>query len=64
MEKLPPHWFDSQTTARREPKRAKIANGARDRSVCLASVALADDLKTIDGKEYKNVKVIASRPTV
>ena len=33
MEKLAaPQWFDSQTTARREPKRAKIANGARDRS--------------------------------
>jgi len=25
--------------------------------VCLVSIALADDFKTIDGKEYKNVKV-------
>src|SRR5207247_5137 len=133
MEKLAaPHWFDSQTTARREPKRAKIANGARDRSgwarvcqtrdglsttaarapenrrnghleslrssavtvgaslstrraawftftdkslhmipklskililtVCLASVSLADDFKTFDGKEYKNAKVSRVEP--
>jgi hypothetical protein len=25
--------------------------------VCLASVALAGDFKTIDGKEYKNAKI-------
>jgi CRISPR/Cas system type I-B associated protein Csh2 (Cas7 group RAMP superfamily) len=25
--------------------------------LCLASVALADDFKTIEGKEYKNVTV-------
>jgi len=25
--------------------------------VCLTSVALADDFKTVGGKEYKNVKV-------
>jgi len=30
--------------------------------VCLASVALADDFKTIDGKEYKNVKVSRVEP--
>jgi len=30
--------------------------------VCFASVALADDFKTIDGKEYKNVKVRRVEP--
>jgi chromosome segregation ATPase len=30
--------------------------------VCLASIALADDFKTIDGKEYKNVKVKRVEP--
>src|SRR5713101_1154076 len=30
--------------------------------VCFASVALADDFKTIDGKEYKNVKVSRVEP--
>jgi hypothetical protein len=25
--------------------------------LCLASVALADDFKTVDGKEYKNIKI-------
>ena len=30
--------------------------------VCLASVVLADDFKTIDGKEYKNVKVSRVEP--
>jgi len=29
---------------------------------CLASVALADDFKTVDGKEYKNVKVKRVEP--
>jgi len=31
-------------------------------TVCLASIALADDFKTIDGKEYKNVKVSRIEP--
>ena len=30
--------------------------------VCFASIALADDFKTIDGKEYKNVKVSRVEP--
>ncbi len=30
--------------------------------LCLASVALADDFKTIDGKEYKNAKVSRVEP--
>jgi len=30
--------------------------------VCFAPVALADDFKTIDGKEYKNVKVSRVEP--
>jgi len=30
--------------------------------VCFASVALADDFKTIDGKEYKNAKVSRVEP--
>jgi len=30
--------------------------------VCLTSVALADDFKTIDGREYKNVKVSRVEP--
>jgi thioredoxin 1 len=30
--------------------------------ICLASVALADDFKTIDGKEYKNVTVSRVEP--
>jgi hypothetical protein len=30
--------------------------------VCLASVALADDFKTINGKEYKNAKVSRVEP--
>src|SRR6266404_7016249 len=30
--------------------------------VCFASVALADDLKTINGKEYKNAKVSRVEP--
>src|SRR5207249_322924 len=30
--------------------------------VCLASVALADDFKTIDGKEYKNAKISRVEP--
>jgi chromosome segregation ATPase len=30
--------------------------------VCLVSIALADDFKTIDGKEYKNVKVKRVEP--
>jgi hypothetical protein len=30
--------------------------------VCLASIALADDFKTIDGKEYKNVTVSRVEP--
>ena len=30
--------------------------------VCFASIALADDFKTIDGKEYKNVKVSRIEP--
>src|SRR5439155_6764307 len=30
--------------------------------VCFASFALADDFKTIDGKEYKNVKVSRVEP--
>jgi thiol-disulfide isomerase/thioredoxin len=30
--------------------------------VCFVSVALADDFKTIDGKEYKNVKVSRIEP--
>jgi len=30
--------------------------------LCFASVALADDFKAIDGKEYKNVKVIRVEP--
>src|SRR2546427_7968616 len=30
--------------------------------LCLASVALADDFNTIDGKEYKNVKVSRVEP--
>jgi hypothetical protein len=30
--------------------------------LCSASVALADDFKAIDGKEYKNVKVIRVEP--
>src|SRR5438270_68851 len=30
--------------------------------ICLASVTLADDFKTIDGKEYKNVKVKRVEP--
>ena len=30
--------------------------------VCLASIALADDFKTINGKEYKNVKVSRVEP--
>ncbi len=30
--------------------------------VCLALIALADDFKTIDGKEYKNVKVKRVEP--
>src|SRR5260370_39531581 len=30
--------------------------------VCFASLALADDFKTIDGKEYKNVKVKRVEP--
>jgi hypothetical protein len=30
--------------------------------VCLASVAFADDFKTIDGKEYKNAKVSRVEP--
>jgi hypothetical protein len=30
--------------------------------VCFASIALADDFKTIDGKEYKNAKVSRVEP--
>ncbi len=30
--------------------------------VCFASIALADDFKTIDGKEYKNVTVSRVEP--
>jgi len=30
--------------------------------VCVASIALADDFKAIDGKEYKNVKVKRVEP--
>src|SRR5260370_36071454 len=30
--------------------------------ICLASVALADDFKTIDGKEYKNATVSRVEP--
>jgi hypothetical protein len=30
--------------------------------VCFVSIALADDFKTIDGKEYKNVKVSRVEP--
>jgi len=30
--------------------------------LCFASVALADDFKAIDGKEYKNVKVSRVEP--
>src|SRR5436190_18111678 len=30
--------------------------------LCFASVALAEDFKAIDGKEYKNVKVIRVEP--
>jgi len=30
--------------------------------LCLASVVLADDFKTIDGKEYKNVTVSRVEP--
>src|SRR5438876_11452975 len=30
--------------------------------VCIASIALADDFKTIDGKEYKNVTVSRVEP--
>src|SRR5438552_15594631 len=30
--------------------------------VCLAAAALADDFKTIDGKEYKNVKISRVEP--
>jgi hypothetical protein len=30
--------------------------------VSLASVALADDFKTVDGKEYKNAKVSRVEP--
>src|SRR5207302_1774852 len=30
--------------------------------LCLASVALADDFKTVDGKEYKNVTVSRVEP--
>ena len=31
-------------------------------TVCLASVSLADDFKTVDGKEYKNAKVSRVEP--
>src|SRR6058998_3057680 len=31
-------------------------------ALCFASVALADDFKAIDGKEYKNVKVTRVEP--
>src|SRR6266853_5900771 len=30
--------------------------------LCFASIALADDFKTIDGKEYKNAKVSRVEP--
>ena len=30
--------------------------------VCFASIALADDFKTTDGKEYKNVTVSREEP--
>ena len=30
--------------------------------LCFASIVLADDFKTIDGKEYKNVKVSRVEP--
>src|SRR5438876_1315452 len=30
--------------------------------VCFASIALADDFKTIDGREYKNAKVSRVEP--
>ena len=30
--------------------------------VCFASIALGDDFKTIDGKEYKNVTVSRVEP--
>ena len=31
-------------------------------SLCLALVALADDFKTAEGKEYKNATVLCVRP--
>src|SRR5881396_801799 len=31
-------------------------------AVCFASIALADDFKTIDGREYKNAKVSRVEP--
>jgi hypothetical protein len=44
-------------------RRAPKMKGLAFSILCLASVvALADDFKTIDGKEYKNVKVRRVEP--
>jgi hypothetical protein len=39
-----------------------MRSATRSIAVCLTSVALAEDFKTIDGKEYKNVKVSHVEP--